>query len=397
MQNKFTVIIPTRERADTLRHTLQTCVTQDYENLEILVCDNASQDNTYDVVHSVNDPRIKYVNSGQRISMMENFELAFSHVKTGFVYSMGDDDGLTRHSIQRANEIVNSTQSKAVISDFAHYMWPSVASTAAGQLLFSTRSGFELRDAKDDLNQVLYKRRSFNHVPCIYYGFVHTDLINELRHQHGKLFLTNIVDVFSAVALSLKLQRYVFSFEPLAINGTSNRSNGAAFLQITKDDTEKQRWYTENQTTSIPPFVTTGSIKMMLAEACYALEKYNSNLVESSGFDYKRIFKQSLHDVGLYPKSNINPLLLQEIMSQLGHSNVKTNVLSNLLAKIELYTERLPKFINGQVLPASTLGATNIDGAAELLNRTLNEKNFVSLSKKITLLLSRFNAIRGGQ
>jgi glycosyltransferase involved in cell wall biosynthesis len=394
MQNKFTVIIPTRERAETLRYALETCIAQDYENLEILVCDNASQDDTYDVVHSIKDPRIKYINSGRRISMMENFELAFSHITTGFVYSMGDDDGLTRRSIQRANEIVNSTQSQAVISDFAHYMWPSVASSAAGQLLFSARSGFEMRNTKDDLNHVLYKRRSFNHVPCIYYGFIHADLINELRHQHGKLFLTNIVDVFSSVALCLKLKKYAFSYEPLAINGTSNRSNGAAFLQITKDDTEKQRWFAENQTTSIFPFVTTGSIKMMLAEACYALEKSNSNLVINSNFNYTRIFKQAFHDVHLYPKSSINPLLLEEIIAQLDYKDIKTNSIDNLLAKIELYADRLPKFINGQILPASSLGAMNIDSAAELLESTLNEKRFVNFSKKIILLFNRFTAIR---
>ena len=43
---KFTVVIPTRERCDTLRATLRTCVGQDHDDLTILVSDNASTDPT---------------------------------------------------------------------------------------------------------------------------------------------------------------------------------------------------------------------------------------------------------------------------------------------------------------------------------------------------------------
>ena len=46
----FTILVPTRERAETLRYTLQTCVVQEHNDLEILVSDNASQDATRDVL-----------------------------------------------------------------------------------------------------------------------------------------------------------------------------------------------------------------------------------------------------------------------------------------------------------------------------------------------------------
>ena len=61
---KFSVIIPTRERSDTLQSSLKTCVGQDYDNLEIIVSDNFSTDNTREVVESFDDPRIRYINTG---------------------------------------------------------------------------------------------------------------------------------------------------------------------------------------------------------------------------------------------------------------------------------------------------------------------------------------------
>jgi len=56
---KVTVVIPTRCRPDTLAKSLQTAIHQDYPNLEIIVSDNFSEDDTEAVVRSANDPRIR--------------------------------------------------------------------------------------------------------------------------------------------------------------------------------------------------------------------------------------------------------------------------------------------------------------------------------------------------
>ena len=76
-QKPFTIIVPTRERADILIHTLRTCTMQDYDRLSILVSDNYSQDDTRAVVDSLRDPRIKYINPGRRLSMAHHYEFAF--------------------------------------------------------------------------------------------------------------------------------------------------------------------------------------------------------------------------------------------------------------------------------------------------------------------------------
>ncbi len=85
MSPRLTVIVPTRERHDTLIWALKTCVTQDCDDLEILVSDNASVDETREVVASYDDPRIRYVNPGTRLGMSEHWEFALSHVQEGYV------------------------------------------------------------------------------------------------------------------------------------------------------------------------------------------------------------------------------------------------------------------------------------------------------------------------
>ena len=81
----FTIFIPTRERADTLIHTISSALAQDYENFTVLVSDNASTDNTKALVDSIADPRLKYINTGKRVSMSHNWEFSLrcSAVFTG--------------------------------------------------------------------------------------------------------------------------------------------------------------------------------------------------------------------------------------------------------------------------------------------------------------------------
>ena len=39
---KFSVVIPTRERAETLQHCLRTCLVQNFDDYEVVVSDNGS-------------------------------------------------------------------------------------------------------------------------------------------------------------------------------------------------------------------------------------------------------------------------------------------------------------------------------------------------------------------
>ncbi len=91
---RISVLIPTRERADTLVSSLRTCTSQDEDDLEIIVSDNFSADDTRYVVESFNDSRIRYLNTGKRLGMSQNFEFAMAHAEGDYITILGDDDGL---------------------------------------------------------------------------------------------------------------------------------------------------------------------------------------------------------------------------------------------------------------------------------------------------------------
>lgn len=56
----ISVIIPTYNRAGLLERSVQSVLSQTYTNLELLIIDDCSNDNTGEIVKSLSDKRIRY-------------------------------------------------------------------------------------------------------------------------------------------------------------------------------------------------------------------------------------------------------------------------------------------------------------------------------------------------
>jgi Glycosyl transferase family 2 len=231
---RITVLIPTRERCDVLRFSLQTVVAQDYDNLEIVVSDNHSQDETRDVIAAMGDSRIRYVNTGKRLAMTANWEFALSHANAGWVTFMGDDDGFPPGAIARIADIAESSAAQAIRTRAASYVWPAAAGKEHGELIVPMSSGVEMRDCARWLRKSLSGLAKYTELPLIYNGgFVHTDALKKMMKGDACL-LSSIPDVYTSVALASVLERYAYCHEPLAINGTSAHSTGTSLFSTEK-------------------------------------------------------------------------------------------------------------------------------------------------------------------
>jgi hypothetical protein len=230
---KFTVVIPTRERRDVLEKCLQTVLIQDYDNLQIIVSDNFSGDGTGEFVRSVNDRRLLYLNTGKRLSMSHNWEYALSHIgDEGWVTILGDDDGLLPGAFQNISALISETGANAIRSVNYHYSWPSRRGKEYGSLLVPLLSGFDVRDSKTWLRYLMSGQiSSYQHLPMLYTGgFVSIAKLQSIKGGGGAYFKSCIPDIYSVVALASVLDRYVYSRDPVSINGTSSHSTGASYF-----------------------------------------------------------------------------------------------------------------------------------------------------------------------
>jgi glycosyltransferase involved in cell wall biosynthesis len=228
-QHKFTVIVTTRERANTLYWCLKTLVAQDYENLEILVSDNFSQDNTKEVVDSFTDKRIRYINTGRRVEMTVNYEFALSHVTEGYVHYLGDDDGMLLGGITNVNIIANMTNQQILSCAKANYTWDG-AGEYANMGYLSLLKTVSIAQTKTMLEKYQrYEIEDFFGLLSIYHQcFVDIQLINKIKQQtSGKFFRACAPDVYSSLILPRYVDSYANSNLCVSIVGTSPRSNGA--------------------------------------------------------------------------------------------------------------------------------------------------------------------------
>lgn len=271
---RITIIIPTRERCDVLESSLRTAVSQDYENLEIIVSDNFSSDDTANVVRRANDRRIRYLNTGGRLSMSRNWEFALSHVDDGWVTFMGDDDGLVPGAISSVADIIRATQAKAIRSNFCTYDWPSITGTAHGQLIVPLTRGLEMRETGRWLSKVMHGRAKYNQLPMIYNGgFIHISILRKIREETGAFFRSTNPDVFSAVAIARSMESYAYTGVPLAMSGTSRHSNGYSYFSTNsqRDESPRKQFASEGNIPFHPsvPSCADGSIPLSLQVCVY--------------------------------------------------------------------------------------------------------------------------------
>ncbi len=99
MKNKnqkllITTIIPTYRRPKLLRRAIKSVLNQTYPYLQICVYDNASGDETAEVVaeFAKNDFRVKYYCQPDNIGSLKNFNYGMEHVDTPFFSFLSDDD-----------------------------------------------------------------------------------------------------------------------------------------------------------------------------------------------------------------------------------------------------------------------------------------------------------------
>ena len=99
--HKVTVLIPTFNRAKLLKRAIASVLQQSYSEICIVVCDNASTDDTELVVRELLefDRRIIYFRHPTNVGGLENFRYAFGLVRTQYFCILSDDDLLTKDFI----------------------------------------------------------------------------------------------------------------------------------------------------------------------------------------------------------------------------------------------------------------------------------------------------------
>lgn len=99
------ICIPTYNRAKYIGGAIESCLRQTYENVEVLVVDDKSTDNTQKILKKYNkNPRVRVFANRKNYGAAVSFNKAFRESRGEFIVMCGDDDYLSPHSIERRIE-----------------------------------------------------------------------------------------------------------------------------------------------------------------------------------------------------------------------------------------------------------------------------------------------------
>lgn len=124
---QFSVLLPTRNRVSLLAEAICTVRDQNFDDWEIIVSDNASEEDVAGLIAEIGDPRITYLRSNKLLPVTENWNRAVDAATGRWVVMLGDDDGLVPQYFETMQKVCGDLNLPDLIYHGAyHFLAPNV-------------------------------------------------------------------------------------------------------------------------------------------------------------------------------------------------------------------------------------------------------------------------------
>ena len=251
---RFSILIPSFNRAEYLRHTLESCRMQNFENAEFIVMDDASTDSTPSIVNGFvcRDERFIYVRSKENRGMLVNFETGLEKCSGDYVLALGSDDALMPGCLEYIDNFIQE-------NEFELLTWPTAAffyrgtRDSFGQLVMPRmkkqadfeviRSSEFLKKQTSDLHYV-----SDHDCPMIYVkGIASRKLIDRVKARSGGRFYScSTPDGYSGIVLAGEVESFAKINKILTLHGVSPSSAGVNYVSTGENNTDLSGRFFEN-------------------------------------------------------------------------------------------------------------------------------------------------------
>jgi len=130
---KVTVCLPTFNKARFLPASIESVLSQEFRDYELLIVNDASPDHTDDVIRGFRDSRIKYVRNPQNMGLVENWNRCLNLAQGEYAIVFHDDDVMLPGLLRREVEGLESNPEVVLVHTAAQ------AIDAGGTVLCVTR------------------------------------------------------------------------------------------------------------------------------------------------------------------------------------------------------------------------------------------------------------------
>lgn len=248
---RFSVIVPARNSAYTLRYTLRTCLNQ--RNMtpgeyEVIVSDNSDRGNTQieELVREIGDDRVKYYRTPMVLPLAKSFEYAYGLAEGEYILTLGSDDGAMPWCLETLREMIRRYPNQKVIGWVrGYFQWTESRMPQKGKLVIPDffRKG-QFSDGVYDSRKALKDRMDCDSggiyaTPVLYINSAfRRDLLPQLLEQSGSVLDSYTQDLGMGIKSLLLAGQFVHLRYPLTVAGVSDGSLGGKMIVRVSNDTE---------------------------------------------------------------------------------------------------------------------------------------------------------------
>jgi glycosyltransferase involved in cell wall biosynthesis len=218
----ISLVCPTCDGAQRLPALLQSVLRQTYDDWELVVSDNCSQDNTREVLSHYKDPRIRVTGTGKRLLLGQHLEFAYGHASGQYQGHIGDDDVISPRRMEVFAKTIKETHSDIVSIPHVRSYWEDYPDTTlAGTTDPCMFSGNVTMCSARQYLEELFRNPV---VPSGGRFVVHRDIIEAVRKRAGVYATSQHVEFFALRAAACLAKTHVhidFPFFHLGRNVTS--------------------------------------------------------------------------------------------------------------------------------------------------------------------------------
>jgi glycosyltransferase involved in cell wall biosynthesis len=230
----FSIILPTRNRPELALRVIKHTLKQTFANYELVIIDNATDDGNKLDLSDVNDPRIKYLRTGN-LTMQDNWQFGFDNSEGEYIFMIEDKLLLNINLLERAQKIIQDehadiltwgtatckTEFDAELFNTANATWSKISAEAviADGLNCEIESYHKI--APRCLNSVFSRKSA-----------------EKAQSRVGRLFRTVSPD-YSCGAITLAFSTYIINIHanlafvlPGASNGEQSATDAEAALKF---------------------------------------------------------------------------------------------------------------------------------------------------------------------
>lgn len=240
---KFSVLIPTRNRLEFLKYAVQSVLEQDYDDWELIISDNDSEDDVFGFIKSLDEPRIKYSKTEKFLSVTDNWNRALDRSIGDYVVMLGDDDSLTRGYFTLVKKLVDTFDRPDFLYSRAYiYAYPEVMpGFPEGMLRKIGNWGLwnrpdpwllDINIARSLVKETFNFQVSFSY--NMQYALMHRPFIEKLKVK-GKFFHSPYPDYYAMTLMMQKGEKILACPYPLTIIGICPKSFGFFYFNSQED------------------------------------------------------------------------------------------------------------------------------------------------------------------